>query len=190
MKAFFASVLLCTASLLPLSANAMRFSLVGAANQSKPEYSPEVSTTGKFGFGGGGLLEFGLVPTLGLELGLLALPRKYEVGNTLAEQSGFQVPVLLRAHLGNIFSLGVGGYYTKYGSDLKLNGATTTYSAANWSDTDYGIATSVAFYSSIGPMTRLLFDARYLIGAKDNDDGAAEKKFRDIQLLLGVQFGF
>ena len=201
MKLFIALALAATA-LTATPAHAVRISLVGAGNYSTPETTPSSDFNPKPAFGGGALLEFGIIPAIGIETGAIWVPRKYEVNNFgygwTAEQTMVQVPLVLRARIGNVLSLGVGGYYAKYTGDIEYQNTRIAavrpvqipYGAAALSDDDYGVVTSLAFYSSFGPLARLVFDARYIIGMKDNDlFPGYEKKFKDVQLLLGLQIG-
>ena len=184
---------------------AARLSLVGVANSSQPTqpgmvYAP--ATT----FGGGALFELRMVPLIGLEFGALYAPRKAAystvtpaVANITVTGNGYQFPALLRLHLGRFFSLGVGGYYAKGKGDVtvetEMNGNKTTqqetYAQLQQSDSDYGIATSLALTTRLAPLTYFLLDGRYLIGLKNTSLAAGgERKFNDMQVLAGLQFGF
>lgn len=186
-------------------ANAARMSLVGLANSAQPT-QPGTEYTGQSSYGGGILLEARMIPMFGLEFGALYAPRKFSFSTATPvaakftmSANAYEFPVLLRFHLGRFFSFGVGGYYAKAKGDIALatemNGATssssTTFAAQNQSDSDYGIATSIALTSRLGPLTHLVLDGRYLIGLK-NDSLAASgnMKFNDMEVLAGLQFGF
>ena len=193
-------VCLILTSLFSTPAHAIKFSLVGAANNSEPKaagitYDPVLAT------GGGALLEFGLGPMFGFEMGAIYVPREYEF-NSFAlrytyQQKMVQFPVLLRAYLGGILSLGFGGYYSKYQGDLAIKtknlGITTTssmkYDTAGLTTDDYGFASSLALYLPLAPMTKLLIDGRYNIGVKDNSTAPGELIYNDMQLLVGIQIG-
>ena len=188
------------ASLSAPNAHALRISLVGAANHTTPEIKPSWDFTPGVGFGGGALVEFGMLPVFGIETGVLLVPRKYEVNSFYrwqVTQDMIQVPLVLRAHLGNILSVGFGGYYAKYRGDVEYRYARNTnappISGSHYSqgltDDDYGWLASLAIYAPIAPMTRLVVDGRYVQGVKDNDLTLYEKTFRDAQILFGIQFG-
>lgn len=200
MKSLFAVAFGLATIFTATPAHALRVSLVGAANYSTPETKPAWDFNGKPAFGGGALLELGFIPGLGLETGALWLPRKYEVLNAgytyTTEQNMVQVPLMLRARLANVFSLGIGGYYATYTGNIEYQRdrlgsvpVVDTYGNQALSSDDYGVIASVAFYSSLTPLARFMLDARYVIGVKDNDNLFYEKKFRDIQILMGLQFG-
>jgi hypothetical protein len=197
---FFASLLFVA------PASAVKFSAVGAMIQAEPKLSNGSTYTAKNSYGGGALLEFGLGPIFGFEIGALSLPRKYEFANinagitssVVATQKMLQVPVLFRAYLGKVLSLGFGGYYAKYNGSYAFETTTlgvkttgsSTYAAAGLSDSDYGFVSSIALYIPMAPMFRIILDGRYTVGVKDNSTTTTEMKFNDIQALAGFQLGF
>lgn len=187
-------------------ASAVKLSLVGALNMSEPK-SAGTTYTAKNAFGGGAMLEFGLGPVFGFELGALSVPRKYEYASStgasmatvVATQKMLQVPVLFRAYLGSLLSLGVGGYYSKFNGNYETETTTLgvrintsrTYASAGYTDSDYGFVSSLGIYMPLAPLFRLYFDGRYTVGIKDNSvDPNTEFKFNDIQALAGFQIGF
>lgn len=186
-------------SALPLSAHALKLSIVGAGNYANADNQSAADYSAKASFGAGGLLEFRLLPAIGLEVGALYVPRQYELGTNSStyttKQNLLQVPVMLRANLMNVLSLGVGGYYGKYLGSPTYTAASGTaplagqYGSGGLASSDYGTIASLAVYTSLTPLTRLLFDARYVISAKAFDEAAPDRKFRDVQLLVGLQMG-
>lgn len=183
-------------------AMAMKFSLVGAANLSTPEASPATVTYSAVpDFGGGALLEFGLVPSVGLEFGGLYLKRNYDKANGFSKINTkltmWQFPVVLKAYLADVLSLGIGGYYSKYKDDVHLETRTaagTAFSRSSLStelqeDSDYGLVTSLGIYIPFGTSARFMVDGRYNIGVKDNSTSSTELKYNDMQVLVGFQFG-
>jgi len=188
------------------SAQAARFSLVGVANSSEPN-EPGTEYSGRPGYGAGLLVEFRIMPAIGFEMGALYMPRKYEYNtavptSTKTTLSGkmYEFPVLLRMHLGRLFSLGVGGYYAKAAGQIsgetQTEGAGTTtqvytYAARNQTETDYGALVSLALYMRMAPLTYFTVDGRYAMGMKNTSTIAgSERKYNDMQLLAGLQFGF
>ncbi len=188
------------------SAQAMRFSLVGVANSSEPN-EPGTEYSGRPAYGAGLLLEFRLMPAIGFEVGALYMPRKYDYNtavptSTKTTLSGkmYEFPVLLRMHLARLFSLGVGGYYAKAAGQIsgetQTEGAGTTtqaftYAARNQTETDYGALVSLALYMRMAPLTYFTVDGRYAMGMKNTSTIAgSERKYNDMQLLAGLQFGF
>lgn len=199
------AALLILALLTPYSAHAMRFSVVGAANMSEPK-TAGTNYKASNGFGYGALLEFVPMPFFGMEMGVLSLPRKYETGVTTPDtytskisMKMIEVPLVLKAYLGHAMSIGIGGYWAKYkdsvtyeniypGGSVTMN--TKTLKEAGNSATDYGLVTSLGLYFPIAPLTRIIIDGRYTLGAKDNDLGGGKKTFNDIQLLGGIRVSF
>ncbi len=198
-------ILALSCFLFAAPANAARFSLVGVANSSEPN-EPGTEYSGKAGYGAGLLLEFKLMPLIGFELGALMMPRKYEYSSVVPTSSKttlsskvYQFPALLRMHLGRLFSLGVGGYYAKANGDISSDtksdsgssSQSLTYAARSQTSTDYGALASLALYMRLAPVTYLTFDGRYAMGMKNNSTAAGgDRKFNDMQLLAGLQFGF
>lgn len=191
---------------LPGQAQAARISLVGVANSSEPK-EPGIEYTARPAYGAGLLLEFRMMPLVGMELGALAMNRTYESSTivptaTTTKYSAkiYQFPLLLRLHLGRILSFGVGGYFaraaasdiaTETKSSAGTSSQTTTYTDRNQTTTDYGAMGSLALYFRLAPLTYLTFDGRYAMGMKNNSTVAgSDRKFNDMQLLAGLQFGF
>ena len=184
------------------TAQAMKLSAVGVLESSQPSQTTRVydpHTT----FGAGALLEVGIMPMIGLEIGALSLKRKATLTNgateTTTEKNLYEFPALIRFNLGSSLSFGFGGYYAHYQGKIfeeTTTGNNTTSAEYNYSDkfattTDYGLATSVALGFTIAPLTKLLFDGRYTMGMKDNDtQGTNALKYNDFQLLSGLQIGF
>lgn len=189
----FTFPLILAIALFASPAWAIKLSLVGGANLTTPELSPaNTNYEAKEAFGGGALLEFGMLPAVGLEFGALYLPRKFEytVGASTLATSEFntvQFPVILRATLGGILSLGVGGYYAYYPDAPDVRDSTNA--RLTHDNSDYGVATSVALYMPFSPISRFMIDGRYNIGVKDNLPGSRELKYNDLQVLVGLQFG-
>jgi hypothetical protein len=192
-------------AILPVHAEAARLSLAGVANSSQPT-QPGTEYTGVAAYGAGILLEFRMVPFVGLELGGLYAPRKFSystvtptVTKYTATATAYEFPALLRFHLGRTLSFGLGGYYAKAKGDIGLDSETNgvkssqgvTFASQQQSDSDYGIATSLALTMRLAPLTHLLVDGRYLIGLKNNSLAAGgDRKYNDMELLAGLQFGF
>ena len=180
----------------------MKLSFVGAAIASQPaETTQQYSATNSVGVGA--LLEFGILPMIGLELGALSMKRKYTqtIGSTetMTNKELYQFPVLLRLNLGSMLSFGFGGYYARYQGKIfeqSTSGAAITSGEYAYSDKfatehDYGLATSLALYFPMAPMMKLLLDGRYTMGLRDNDTrDTFQLKYNDYQLLAGLQIGF
>lgn len=202
---YFAALFLLSLFFHP-TAHGARISLLGVANSSEPN-EPGTEYSGRPGYGAGLLLEFRLMPAIGIEFGALSLQRKYEY-NTVVPTSTkttvtakmYEFPVLLRMHLGRLFSLGVGGYYAKaageLGTETRTEGGaassqTVSYASRNQTTSDFGALVSMALYFRLAAITHLTIDGRYAMGLKNNSTVAgSERKYNDMQLLAGLQFGF
>lgn len=186
-------------------AHALRLSVVGAVNSSEPKELGE-QYKGVPALGGGLLAEFRMVPMLGLEFGALYMPRRFEreieipvTAKITTEGKMYEFPVLLRAHLGGFLSLGVGGYYATATGHVQREvqaGASTTgsrysYAEAQQTTSDFGLATSLALHIHMAPLTYFLLDGRYTMGMKNNSTApGGDRKYNDMQLLAGIQFGY
>lgn len=183
--------------LCPCPAWAFRLSAVGVANFSERQ-EPGTKYSASPSFGVGALLEsrFGPPPSpFGLEFGVLSLERKYKNDNTTTTQKLLEFPVVLRVHVGSIFSLGFGGYYAKYRGAITEQFANTapiskTYAAERLETSDYGFVSSLAIYFPIVPGIRFLLDGRYTISTKNNHVTPGDTRFNDLQALGGIQIGF
>jgi hypothetical protein len=196
-------LILC--ALLAPQAQAARLSLVGLANSTSPN-SPGVEYSSETSYGVGLLLESRLVPMFGFEIGALYAPRKYSLATAVPTATNvtytgktYEFPAALRIHLGRNFSLGFGGYYAMSKGDVQQQttsaaGSSTqsvTYASQNQTDSDYGLLGSIQAGFRLTPLTHLVFDARYLMGLKNNSTIAgSDRKYNDLELLAGLQLGF
>ncbi len=185
-------------SLAPANrAEAARLSLVGVANSAQPNV-PGTQYSGQTAYGAGALLEMRMVPFIGLEVGGLYAPRKYSFStggvNYTNSYKAYEFPVLLRLHLGRYLSVGGGAYYSRANGGISQTAAGVSqgvsFASQQQSMTDYGGVLSAALTMRLGPLTRLLFDGRYLVGMKNDSLSGGDMKFNDMELLAGLQFGF
>jgi len=186
-------------------AEAARISLVGLANSSTPS-SPGVQYSGETSYGAGVLLEGRMAPMFGFEIGAMYAPRKFSYSTAVPNATTvtstnkvYEFPALLRFHLGRKFSLGFGGYYEvgkgnisqQTTSDAGSSTQNLTYASQHQTDSDYGLLGSAQMAFRLTPLTHLIFDARYLMGLKNNSTVAgSSRKYNDFELLAGLQFGF
>lgn len=204
MRALFPFLILLSLAGAPLPALAARIALVGGVNISEPT-EPGMSHQAANGWGGGVLMEFRFVPLLGMEFGALHLPRKHSFSTASPRSTTvtraaktYEFPLLLRLHMSRSFSFGIGGYYsTATGqiseetvSDSGASYRTLTYAEAKQSRADFGLASSLCLYFWVGPLLHWVVDARYTMGLKNNHTDGGSKRFNDVQLLTGLQFGF
>lgn len=184
------------------TAEAARLSLVGVGNSADPAV-PGTGYSGETAYGGGVLLEMRTLPLIGFEIGALYAPRKYSYSTSTSDYTlsynTYEFPVLLRLHLGRYLSVGAGGYYARSNggiSETTMTGGTSSsqgvsFASQQQSNSDYGAILSAALTMRIAPLTRLLFDGRYLMGLKnDSLASGGSMKFNDMELLAGLQFGF
>lgn len=191
--------------LISAPAHAMKFSVVGAVNMSEPKVAGmNYNATNAYGYGA--LMEFGLLPFFGMEIGALSLPRTYEynhavpvLGTTEVKMKMLEVPVVFKAYLGNLISLGIGGYWAKYKGHITYEQTTSTgvkststqtLNQANHTNTDYGLVTSLGLYLPLAPLVSVIIDGRYTIGVKDNNTGSGTTNYNDMQLLGGLRLSF
>jgi hypothetical protein len=184
-------------------AYAIKLSAVGAIVSSQPAETT-VLYDSKMSVGAGALLEFRIFPLLAMELGALSIKRKSVLAagatETVTTKELYEFPVLLRLNLPGPLSFGIGGYYAHYQGKIAEEtstvggntvGAEYSYESRSATTTDYGLATSLALAFPMAPLMRLLFDARYTMGLKDNDIRATNTlKYNDLQFLAGLQVGF
>jgi hypothetical protein len=212
-KTKFLSYLMIAAAFFSLNAQASQgssvsVSLVGVGDHSSLDISNVPSTAtlsgvsltnisassnAKWGFGGGALLDAMFDPAVGLEFGALYITRKIETTTTFtalgvnASSGGttaahyVQIPILLRLAFSPYFSIGAGGYF-----------AEGTGSLSGSAKSDYGLIGSVGIHLPLGGSVAFLVDGRYNLGLKnvDNSGLGETQKFRDVQVLAGLTFGF
>ena len=185
-------LLLLCALFGPAPAQALKLSAVGMINSSQPVVSPATTDyESERALGLGALVELPLMPAIGIEAGFLRTGRKfeYEALGRKAETSYrmWEVPLLLRATLGGVLSIGAGGYYASYaGTPVVKDGNGNAFTHGG---SDFGLATSLALYVPVAPLVSVLLDGRYNMGAKNNAGDSGDVKYRDSQLLVGLQLG-
>lgn len=192
--------LITLASAPSARAEMLSLSAVGALNVSSVSASNSAATTvysAGTGFGFGALASMPIMPAFSIELGALYVPRKFSSTSSLVTTdftlTQLEIPLVFRFTplplisfgLGGYLGLGLGNVHTAVGS-VKLD---NSYEIAGISKTDLGLLASAAFRLPLAPTFGLLVDARYLMGLKNSSTVApTETKFRDFQLLAGVNF--
>jgi hypothetical protein len=179
-------------------------------------------------FGGGVLISEFFNPYLSLEDGLLYLPRSINetqtfsagaVSGTISENFNFyylQVPVLLRLHFQDLFSVGFGGYYAHTVGTIKYtfsssNAAvqaglpsgtqSTGYQSNGIPQTDVGLLFAFGAKVPVSDTHLSIYgDARYAMGLKNlqttqltslnTNDSSDNNKWHDFQLLVGLSYSF
>ncbi len=214
----FALVLFVIAALSP-SARAVNISAVGVYGMTADK-ADTYSTGTSFGsakgtIGGGLLVEFtkagGL---LGVETGVLMTPVKYTVnvaltspatvtGAVTVSRSQLLIPLIVRFHLGKVFSLGAGAYYGIAQGKIKQTTVLTapaeatteteqTYSEAKYATSNLQGVGSLRMVFG-GQKIGFLLEGQYLMGLKNvNTDTTAgndgKVKTGGMQFLGGVSF--
>jgi hypothetical protein len=167
------------------SASAAKLSLLGLAQASRPRAATEPSGdfAAQTAWGGGALLELGLVPSVGLEFGALYAPRAYTstLLGTTTHQPMIQFPLVAKAYLAQLLSIGVGGYVSTLPDEAPT--------AAAEKHTDYGFVTSLGLYFPLSSLTHIMLDGRYTMGLDAANAGPdTGLRYSDVQVLAGFQF--
>jgi hypothetical protein len=150
-------------------------------------------------YGGGVLVEAKVSSGLGIEWGGLYILRGFVSTDSSTQYTFYTVefPLLLKFHVGKVFSLGVGGYYAHHMGNIYLNPVSDKsaisyegYGTASISTEDCGFALSLGFAVGLVPRIALVVDARYLLGLKNISllEGSGIK-MTDYQVLAGLRFG-
>ncbi len=162
--------------------------------------SDGLTTSRKLGIGG--VVSLGMrsgAEPIGLELGAWYLQRKFEIGNNslrlVRKVPTLFVPVELKLHLADVFSIGAGGFGAfRIGEmeDEVQAGNTTAFSFSSdqRKSTEFGWTASMEFVLPLAPTTGLALQARYFGGLSDSsNDGAFNEKIDDFVLMAGIKLG-
>jgi len=197
MRSKLTGLTVAIAMLAAPAAHALDLAAVGVLNFHNFTADPEFSNPpdSKLGFGFGGLATFSFAPMVGLQVGALYVPQKIEGSNTVTYNT-LQIPVAIRVSPIDLISVGVGGYFAAAMGDKTVvdvdTGAesTATFADDNAEETDIGLLGSVAVKLPVAPLISIVADARYLFGlSEQSTDDTVSIKNRDIQFLVGVNFG-
>jgi hypothetical protein len=197
-------ILACTAFLallLSLPAAALDLAIVGGVNKSATAISPDdpaVQTSGGTGIGFGLLASTDLVMPFSIQAGVLRVSRK----NTLkaagldntTTTNFYEIPVVARISLLDMFSAGAGLYYGFASGDVNVKNnptnaeANVTYEGASLKKSDLGLVASAAIKIPMMPKIGFLTDVRYLFGLSNLRDASDTRtvKTRDLEVLAGV----
>jgi hypothetical protein len=158
-------------------------SLVGDANHASLP-SSGASQSGKWGVGGGLLLEFPLSEYWAFELGGLDVPRSVSQVGSLRYA---ELPLQLRYWLGHHFVIGARGYYAQGIGD------TAAFSNAGIKTTDYGVLASIGVQKHIVPGFAALLEGRYNYALNDIAQSAhaagGPVHWSEWQVLFGFRIG-
>lgn len=167
---------------LPAQAG-VRFSLFGDLDSSS--YSTGGSSSaGEPGFGGGLGLEIPLGAMTGLELGGVLLNRRNQI-----DASWVQIPVLYRLWLGEVLTLGVGGYYARGIGSATAGGVSESFASAGYTVDDFGLMGAVGLNIPL-PSFSLMVEGRYGFGVYNvSAIQGTSATFNDFEILAGIRFG-
>jgi hypothetical protein len=160
--------------------------LVGDANHaslSSSGSSSGSSQSGKWGLGGGLLLEFPFAEYWTFELGGLDISRSLDQVGTLKYA---QIPLQLRYWFGHHFVIGAGGYYAQGIGD------TAAFSNAGYKTSDYGVLASIGVQKHIVPGFRVLLEGRYdysLNSIAQSAHATGASHWSETQILFGFRIG-
>ncbi len=195
-------VLLVFVSFLGISggdAHALSFtslSLLGVGNYSQLVMTPSggsaVVTSVKPAYGGALLTEIAFgTGRMGVELGGMYYSRSYSDTVTGYTETRFEVPVLLRLHLGP-FSLGAGAYAAKaMGEIQQTSGSSQSYEARGLKALDLGYAGAASMAIRLGPVwaSALVIEGRYSKSLTNSSSASsATGAYTNIQVLAGIRF--
>ncbi len=172
-------------------------SLTSVRNESNLAQEQGIDSDRKLGWGGGILFDAPVADALSFGIGALYIQRKFQIGtgSVRFERSvpTVFVPVEVKAWMGNVLSLGVGGFGAIRVGDTKnelVSGAGTLTATSNSSESfQYGLTASANVLFPVAERTGLVFGARYLYGLNDGDKGVAyDEKIDDLALTAGISF--
>lgn len=149
------------------------FSLVGDENHASTQ-----GQQGKWGLGGGVLMELPLAEYWGFELGGLDVPRTLNQVGTL---NYVEVPIELRYWLCHHVVIGAGGYFAKSMGD------STTFSNAGIKTSDYGALASIGVQKHVVPGFAVLLEGRYNYSLNNID--SSQGHWSEMQVLFGFRIG-
>jgi len=194
---------------------APKVSLIGLGTLARPTYTDATlggvamtaSTRWKSAYGGGFLLEFPLSPYVGLELGALYVPKKFELSitnaspaydwNQTVEYNTLRVPLALKVRVSRYFNIGLGGYFAQgFGTVLSTASDGTSsrdgFKESYMKTSDYGLLGTATIVVPMGGAAFLL-GAQYAYGLADTFEGDSQfvgkMKTADIHGFAGLRFG-
>lgn len=155
----------------------------------------------KTGFGGGMMIEFPLGSKVGFEIGAVYTPYIYGLTSSgldwTISWNMIHAPALFRFHFGNVFSLGLGGYYGMAMGKMKLKATALGQTVEAEDDldsaakSDYGVVGSMGFTFRLGKSMRFILEGRYLHGLKNlSASSSTTAYFSHMQGLAGFGFEF
>lgn len=174
--------------------------LKGGMASSTPKIESDgtaVTTTAANGIKGGAVLGLGLGSSVEFEFGVLYSQRKFgydAAGIPITITTpGLEMPIGLRLHLGQYFSL-VGGGYVGYGmGNIKVEALGITqeasYAEQGYETLDYGVQGGLAIHIPMGKSAALVLEGRYLLGLQDLDKSEGKYNYKGIEGTLGLRFG-
>lgn len=172
---------------------AVRVSLAFDGIYSRPlALNTENRYVGKWGNGGGLLLELPLFTWLGFELGGFYLMRQFSDSlNGVITSRTAEAPAGLRIWFGRWLSIG-GGVYGAYGIDrlTAVSGNSSTYSDYGITNLDYGYHGNVRISLPVGKSFAFFSEGRATYSAVSVAKAPEVSiRYTDAQVLLGISIG-
>jgi hypothetical protein len=195
-------------------ASALELVILGGPSISDPSFSKtsvptdtvtDSATASGVGFTFGALVRLPLSPDFQLETGLTYLQRNYTISvlggaNYSFDETlkGIHIPVLIRAHIIDSLSVGLGGYLVHefgdvYDSNVILNNqaqadAANSYDQNQYNRNDFGLEGSIAYDLPLSNGYSATVDVRYLLGLTDFGAGSSTSlKSRDVLFMAGLK---
>jgi hypothetical protein len=195
-------------------ASALELVILGGPALSNPSFSQasvptdaitDSATASGVGFTFGALIRLPLSPDFQFETGLTYLQRNYTISviggtdysfdETL---KGIHIPVLIRAHLIDYLSVGLGGYLVHelgdvYDTNVRVDGqgqadAANSYNQDQYNRNDLGLEGSIAYDLPLSNGYSATVDICYLLGLTDFGAGSSTSlKSRDVLFLAGLK---
>ncbi|MEK6580469.1 MAG: outer membrane beta-barrel protein, partial [Bdellovibrionota bacterium] len=137
------------------------------------------------------------MPGFGFETDLLMTKRKFGANavTDLAAQY-LQIPVIFKATMIPMVTLGAGLYYAKSLSD-KLTQTTSgvdteiSFGSLNWNQSDFGWLLEAGGSFPLAPLLSFKVDLRYYMGFSSiSTDTTRSDKWNGLDVLAGLSFGF
>jgi len=208
LRIFFGIIFFAT------QAAALDLVILGGPAISEPSFSQgsvpsdaitDSATASGVGFTFGALVRLPLSADFQLETGLTYLQRNYTISvigttdysfdETL---KGIHIPVLIRAHVVDYLSVGLGGYLVHelgdvYDTNVRVDGqgqadAANSYNQNQYNRNDLGLEGSIAYDLPLSDGYSATVDIRYLLGMTDFGAGSSTAvKSRDVLFMAGLK---
>jgi hypothetical protein len=151
--------------------------VVGTGTYGLPTATGTTTASGRLGYGGGLTVEFPFGSTVGLEIDGFYVSQEYNLGGTNTRVNTIMPAASLVLHMGRIFSINLGGFYSFAFSP-----------PANLAN-DYGVLGGLSLDIPMGATTAFTIGGRFNYSLADIDTGGGTINAHDVQALIGLKFG-